>query len=547
MINSNGKKCRFTLIFPHNPSKISPQPYYVENLGIQYIASSLRSIGHKVQLINADASSENIKLIVDKILDFNTSVVGIAPCYTTMNTTLQIAKEAKKHGIFVCLGGHHATFFTHEILNGESSIDFVVRGEGELTIKKLASALEESFGNIPDINDLIKINGLSFRASEKIYHNESRELINDLDTIPFPARDFLSSLTPSKSHAMPLLSTSRGCPGNCSFCSTPGFYNRTWRARSASNVVDEIQEIISGTGCTQFYLTDDQFAGAGKRGRRHISDLIQEIKNRRIQQIHNLHFFLMLRADFFKKETEPIVSQFSSVGFSDVFIGFETGNSDELSLYQKGQTLKQYDDAISMCKKYNLFLEGGFILFNPFTTFETLKSDAKFIKKLGVPLFGYYTKELMVLPGTQLFKKLNDKHLLTNSSYKKITFKYQNPQIERFHRMLSSIFSEFENQENHFFLAIDFEIKLRHFIRNIHNRRLKERCYDFIASSKKVYHDICKINYEFFLCLLSVNTGEIDSYDSLTFEFKNKHKSITNEFIDEFQKINAILNIIKVC
>ena len=139
-----------------------------------------------------------------------------------------------------------------EILKNEKDIDYIVRGEGEWTALELVDVLEVNYYGIPDLNQLLRIKGLSFRYKDRVYHNELRQLVANLDEIPFPIRDPLEKANIKGQHAMPLMCTTRGCPADCSFCSTPNFYGRTWRARSAKNVVDEIEAIIQKYRFQQF-------------------------------------------------------------------------------------------------------------------------------------------------------------------------------------------------------------------------------------------------------------------------------------------------------
>ncbi len=246
------KKTKCTLLFLFNRYKISPQPYYTENLGIQYIGGVLRNAGFDVKIINADYNNMNNEQIVNLIHENDTDLLGINPCYINMEDAINIAQKIKNIdlNIKICIGGHHATFCCDEILKNEDIFDFIIRGEGEETSLELAEAIEKHYKIKIPLEVLLKIKGLSFLYNEKVIHNEARDIIENLDEIPFPVRDPLDEVLKKNEHAMPLLCTSRGCPANCSFCSTPRFYGRVWRDRSAKNIVDEIQSIIERYGFT---------------------------------------------------------------------------------------------------------------------------------------------------------------------------------------------------------------------------------------------------------------------------------------------------------
>jgi len=542
------RKTKCTLLFLFNRYKISPQPYYTENLGIQYIGGVLRDAGFDVKIINADYNNMDNEQIVNLIYENDTDLLGIAPCYITMEDAINIAQKIKSidRNINICLGGHHATFCCDEIFKSEDVFDFIIRGEGEETSLELAEAIETHYKNEIPLDVLLKIKGLSFRYNEKVIHNEARDLTENLDEIPFPVRDPLDEVLKKSKHAMPLLCTSRGCPANCSFCSTPRFYGRIWRARSAKNVVDEIQSIIERYSFTQFYITDDQFAGRGKQGRDHIQSIIQEIKKRGLHKDYNLYFFIMVRADFFCKENEDIIKQFPEVGFMDIFIGFESGDPRQVKVYTKGSTQEQYHEAINILRKYNIFVEGGFIIFNPYTTFSSLRNDADLIKSLRVPLFGYYTKELLAYPGTKIFDKLLEDNMFIHHSYKKINYRYKDHKIGKLHEYLSNFFLSFEETDNRLFETIDFQIKLRKSVTKIRDKVLRNRSTLFIEKSDNVYQEITDLNYKFFNSILETfeENESLNQCRNFKQEFKDEYNRLFKPIYDDYLALNKDVNII---
>lgn len=541
------KKLKCSLLFLYNPKKISPQPYYTESLGIQYVGSMIRKAGFDVKIINLDFEKLNLEEIINYILKNRIDLVGIAPSYINMKDALIIIDglKKKKSDIFTCLGGHHATFCCDEILKNEDKIDFIIRGEGEYTFLELVKLIESRNGIMPPLNLLKNINGLSFRFYGEIYHNHKRDLILNLDELPFPIRDSLQKVIEKGQHAMPLLCTSRGCHGNCSFCSTPEFFNRKWRARSSYNVVNEIQDIIEKFGFTQFYLTDDQFAGKGKTGKAYVESVIREIKKRNLHEKYNLYFFIMIRADFFCEENEDVIKQFPDVGFLDIFIGFESASSMQLNLYKKGLTEPQYQKAIEILRKYDILIEGGFIIFNPYTDFSTLREDAFFIKNLEIPLFGYYTKELMVLPGTRLYKKLLDEKLLAYHNYKRIEFKYIDIRIGKLFQYISKFFATFEKFDNKLFEAIDFHTKLKAFYKKILNQNNKEEISSFLRKTEKAFKEITSLNFLFFIKILEIFEMDKNPSVDLQKKFRNKYLQLFQPIYNEYQRLNRDLEIIK--
>lgn len=540
-------KC--ALLFLYNQHKISPQPYYAENLGIQYIGAVLKNASFDVQIINADYQRMGSETIVKQLIGENVGFLGMAPCYLNMGSALGIAEMMKKksRSILVCLGGHHSTFCCDEILKNEPNIDYIVKGEGEFTALELLQAIESHHPHRPGLEQLLRINGLSFRHEGRIFHNEPRALIGDLDLIPFPARDLIKQARIAQEHAMPLMCWTRGCPNHCSFCSTPNFYGGVWRARSPKNIADEVQSLVEEYGFTQFYLTDDQFAGAGQEGRDHVEGVISEIMRRGLHKDYDLHFFLMVRGDFFRKENEDLISKFPLVGFRDVFIGFESGDTSQLKVYTKGTTTGKYKEAIDLLRKHNIFVEGGFIIFNPYSTFNSLRNDAGFIRDLGVPLLGYYTKQLLAYPGTRLFDKLLKDNMLTQHHYKRIEFRYKDDKIADLHSYLSGFFASVEDLDNSLFESIDFGVKLKAVLHKIDDGSTLSKAQTFLSESEHVYSKITNLNYRFFCDLLEAFEDSSGSAHVKDIErrFLSEYRATCETATEGYSQLNPTLNIIR--
>ena len=341
---------------------------------------------------------------------------------------------------------------------------------------------------------------------------------------------------------MPLISSSRGCYGNCDFCTTPAFYNRKWRSINPIKVVDEIEFLIKKYGTKQFYITDDQFAGIGNKGKQHILSIINEIIRRGLNNDNRLHFFIMIRADFFNYKNEDVIKLFPQVGFNDIFIGFETGSEANNELYNKGNNIDINIRALNLLRKYNIFVEGGFIIFNPYSTFDSLIKDANFIKYLGVPLFGYYTKEILVYPGTNLFKRLKDENLLDKWSYKDIQFKYISSSVRQLRDYLVDFFKKFEDTDNQVFELIDFKIKLERILPKIENLETRKEAESFIIKMNIACERLNNINYEYFISLLRYFKESKEMPSEV--DFIESHKLIYITLANNYRILNNELNLI---
>jgi len=227
------------LFFPKQENGVSLTPTLSngECLGLGYLTSMLRINGYTVKIVNAECEFENNIDLIDLLIKDKPSLLGISPVATTMNDTLKICRRVKEllPDTHITLGGHHVTAMAHELLYNEEYIDSIIMGEGEYSIVELADIVSGKTHTISGhistrINGVIKIG--------------KKYLINAIDEIPYPARDTLEKIINMNDRREARLVTSRGCIGNCTFCTSPYFFNRTWRAHSSIRVVDEIEMLI---------------------------------------------------------------------------------------------------------------------------------------------------------------------------------------------------------------------------------------------------------------------------------------------------------------
>ena len=225
------------------------------NLGIAYIASVLEKDGKDIAILDCTAEGLfNIHNIENRLKEYpSPRFIGITSTTPLINNGFKIAKLCKQ--IFpdasIVFGGVHPSVMTEETLVN-SVVDFVVRDEGEMTVRELVDGISPS-----------QIDGLSWKDNGKIIHNSQRQLIKDLNKIPPPAYHLL----PMKKYrpaigsykrlpAMSMFAT-RGCPGRCTFCHRT-FYGKL-RARSARNIIEEIMILKRNYGIKEITFYDDTF------------------------------------------------------------------------------------------------------------------------------------------------------------------------------------------------------------------------------------------------------------------------------------------------
>ncbi len=310
-------------------------------LGIAYIAAMLEEDGHTVRALDAacfQISAEESKKWIKK---FNPDLVGVQAYTPSVNYAVEYADAVKDvvPDAKVMLGGPHPTFMPEQTLNYSKNIDFCLRGEGEYTSVHLVNALEKK-------TSIKEIKGISFRNNGNIYHNPDAPLIEDLDAIPFPARHlfpvdhyrFFGSRFKGASFV-----SSRGCPHRCSFCSEAALFRHRWRARSAINVVDEIEYIESKWKKSIIGFMDDCFALNKKR----VWEICNEMKNRKI----DCPWGCAMRVDLVDYN---MLNKMARHGCGMIYFGVESGEQQILNNVKKGTSVKQIRNAFAWCRKLGI-------------------------------------------------------------------------------------------------------------------------------------------------------------------------------------------------
>ena len=230
---------------------LNPPTAVVSNealLNLAYLAAALRKAGHEVRIVDATApyrryTAGDIERIV---LEFRPHFIGVTLTITYIAHTYEYLKGLRKMGVPIVAGGPHANGLPEEVL--ENGADVVAIGEGEKTIVELAEHFAEG-------RDLTSIDGLCHKdAGGKFRYSKPRQLIPDLDAIPFPdfgdfpIKNYTGSDDVNSNPIFWSVFTSRGCPFNCTFCSSHNVFGRVARMRSARNIFEEIKGLVDRFG-----------------------------------------------------------------------------------------------------------------------------------------------------------------------------------------------------------------------------------------------------------------------------------------------------------
>lgn len=372
------------LISPQGSNIYAKMKVALPPLGIAYLAAVVREKGHEVKII--DRSIERNKFTPEDFAPFD--LIGISadtPCYPE---AVEIAGVAKNAGKIVVMGGYHVTFLDKEALE-TGVVDIVIRGEAEEIIVNLIDALENK-------RNLSKVKGISFVRDGKLIRTPIAPPPQNLDAMPFPARDLLPMNKYSSQMAgLPVtnLITSRGCPFNCYFCSSSKFGGLKWRYRSAKSIVDEMEILYHKYGYRAFAFMDDNFTLSKRR----IMNFADELEKRHMDDII---WWCFSRVDILIRN-EDMVKRMAEVGAFQIFLGLESHNEQTLNDYGKNVGNKEQDQAIELLHKYGINIHGSFIVGDITETKEMAMQTAKWAQKVNprVTQFSILTP----YPGTALY------------------------------------------------------------------------------------------------------------------------------------------------
>lgn len=366
-----------------------PEAEIGEHIGIASLASYLRAFGKKVKIVNGHVNKWGLEEIVELSLHYNPILVGISILSHTYPQGYKIAQKIKEEkDIPIVVGGVLPTILGDKILtefDPDNVLDFAIMGEGERPLLKLSEIINRNWRNKVISKDK-PAKGLLQKKDGKIYGIQQPDIIHNLDSLPFPARDdseiTIKSLEDFSCIPSLRLITSRGCYGNCLFCHIAEFYHKhkkrpMWRSRSASNIIDEIKMLKENYNISSFVISDDNFIGPGKRGKRIAINLADKI----ISQELNIKFKIQCRFDTFDKET---FQRLSDAGMYGVDLGVETVEQNSLNFFRKSLSNLTILDVCEALQKYNNFYVGFYMLcIHPLTTIEEINNNYQFLDNIG--------------------------------------------------------------------------------------------------------------------------------------------------------------------
>jgi anaerobic magnesium-protoporphyrin IX monomethyl ester cyclase len=380
-------------------------------VGLAYLSAYLKKSGHDVKIYNADININPSRMDYSRLTDYydaylsglkddanpawqeietivkdyQPKVVGITAMTVKIASAYKTAAHIKKidPNITVILGGNHPTLKPEEVMSNTTNIDGLVMGEGEISFSKLVAAIDEK--KIPE-----HIDGVTIRIKGIPFFGAPAPLIEDLNSLPFPDRDFAIDKRYT-SEDLGIMLTSRGCPYGCNYCSARNIWGKKIRFRSIANVIDEIKLLTDNYRVRHLTIKDDIFT----INRQRVYEFCEALNSSGLK----LTWECNSRADLVDRDT---IKYMRKSGCRNIKIGVEAGDDDTLRKLNKNISIQKVQKAAKILRKSKVHWTAYFMMGLPGEKASEIENTFRFMKKIKPDFASISTYENY--PGTPLFE-----------------------------------------------------------------------------------------------------------------------------------------------
>ena len=382
-------------------------------LGILQLAAFLESRIPDIEIDVLDCQTELVSWgNLGKRIEHSEPDLVVSSALATCNTytiirTLETVKRIDPT-IKTVVGGQHFTALAQESLEMYPEIDFIIRGEGELSLLDLVQ-------NIKNGRSPVNVNGISFRYKGRTIHNPCRELIENLDDLPFPGYHFIKDhidkyhfkmmAGPNAGYAM--VEASRGCLHKCTFCSQWPYWGGRWRTKSPKRIADEMAHIYNEYDINFLWLTDDNL-GLGRR----TVELCDELIKKDVSD--DLTWFIQARSDDIVKN-QKILPKLRKAGNYWIMAGLERHDDITINKFNKGIKSSDSKLAMDLLKDNGIFGQATMIMGDRSDSYESMQQFRDFVNYVDPDLAIFMI--LTPFPGTDLYKTARENGWLQDDNW----------------------------------------------------------------------------------------------------------------------------------
>ncbi len=373
-------------------------------LGLASIAGHVREKGFSVEIIDCNIDARSVEAFakhfqegykeagkVPRVIGITASTCYVKKAYQIAGICRSLYPES-----LVVFGGVHATFMSDEVI-GQSAVDVVVVGEGEITMEEILSG-----------KPLAEIDGIVYKEAGETKRTGPRQRISDLDALAMPAYDLLPILKykPAKGSykRLPAMSmmTSRGCPGRCTFCNKT--LGNKMVFKSAAGIVAEIEYLVDHYGIRQIMFYDDTFTVL----RKNVMELCRLLGEKKL----DLSWTCFARVDYVDEE---MLGAMRAAGCHQIMYGVENIDESVLKNINKKIDVPQVVRAVQYTKAAGIECRLAFMVGNPGDDREIVERNIRFIIRVNPDLL--IVNVTTPFPGTEMFAWAKERNLLLTQDW----------------------------------------------------------------------------------------------------------------------------------
>jgi anaerobic magnesium-protoporphyrin IX monomethyl ester cyclase len=370
-------------------------------LYLVYLAGAAQEAGFKAEIYDAMTKKVGYEEIEKQIVDSNPDFVAVSTITCTVPDAIKVIELAKRVNpeINTILGGVHASLMYDEMFSLTDSLDFVVRGEGELTIAELLSTVSNN-------DELGKVKGLIYKNGNSISVNPPRPLMENLDGFPMAWElldwnDYSYFILPGS--RLGAIATSRGCDKECTFCSQQKYWMQRWRARGPEDIVKEMLLLKTRFGVDVVLLTDE-YPTSDRERWESLLDLI-------IEKDLNMKILMETRAADIVRD-EDILDKYKKAGIIHIYVGTEATQQESLDYVKKDLSIEESIKALALLRDRRIITETSMILGFPDETEDSIAKTLELAMEFN-PDFAHFLA-IAPWPYADIYNDLKDYIVVTD-------------------------------------------------------------------------------------------------------------------------------------
>jgi len=357
------------------------------------LAGSVREAGHEAFIYDAMTKHVDYPEIEARIREVRPDVV----CTTAMTCTspdaiklMELAKEIDP-SIITIAGGVHSSFMYEEMFSLTPALDYVVVGEGEVTLVELLGTLSNGKG-------VSGVPGVAYRDGDAAAFTGARDYIEDLDAIPLAWdlldwEDYTYFILPGSRLAA--IDTSRGCDKDCTFCSQQKFWKQTWRARTPEGLVRELRVLHDEYKADVVLFTDDYPTPDRQRWEAFLDLMISEGPE--------MYILMETRAKDIIRDRD-ILHKYRKAGIIHIYVGTEATDDKAMEYMKKDLSIEEAREALALCREHGIITETSMILGFPDDTPESIRKTIAQVRGFN-PDFAHFLA-LAPWPYADMYKEM---------------------------------------------------------------------------------------------------------------------------------------------